>query len=108
MTTRQRFILVFGNILGIYLADMTGLTEAIIEEKRLMHIPVLGLIYFLASIFIFITYRENLDDKIEKELALKIHKQNETALMMDNLQESLLIKSENKIDSINHNFLTLF
>jgi uncharacterized protein YaaW (UPF0174 family) len=68
----------------------------------------LGAIYFIIGLLIFITYRENLDEKIEKELALKVYKQNETALMMDNLQESLLIKSENKIDSLNHNFLTLF
>lgn len=79
-----------------------------IEEKRLLHIPVLGIVYALLGLLIFIGYRENLDDKIEKELSKKIHKQNETALMIDNLQESLLIKSENKIDSLNHNFLTLF
>jgi hypothetical protein len=87
--------------LGIFTADMQVLTDEIIKEKRLFSIPILGMIYFFLGLLIFITYRENLDDKIEKELALKIHKQNETALMMDNLQESILIKSDNKIDSLN-------
>jgi hypothetical protein len=45
-----------------------------IEEKRLFHVPALGAIYFFLGLLVFITYRENLDDKIEKELALKIHK----------------------------------
>jgi hypothetical protein len=45
-----------------------------IEEKRLFHIPTLGMVYFFLGIMIFLSYRESLDDKIEKELALKVHK----------------------------------
>jgi hypothetical protein len=45
----------------------------------------LAFIYFVFGACIFVSYRENLDESIEKELALKVHKQNETALMMDNL-----------------------
>ena len=43
-----------------------------------------------------------------KELSLKMYKQNETVIVMNNLQESILIKSEDKIDFMNQNFVGLF
>ena len=36
--------------------------------------PALAVIYVFIGLIVFLTYRENIDDKLEKELALKIHK----------------------------------
>ena len=37
-----------------------------------------------------------------------MYKQNETVIMMNNLQESILIKSQDKIDFMNSNFVSQF
>ena len=42
------------------------------------------------------------------EFARKLHMQNETSLMLNNLQEAIIIKSEHKIDYMNENFVGLF
>ena len=96
------------NMVFIFLASEFPQSDLAIKDKGMSNKGSLAFIYFVLGSCIFVSYRENLDESIEKELALKVHKQNETALMMDNLQEALLIKSENKIDSINQNFLILF
>jgi len=74
------------NILCIFLASEFPQSELAIKDKGLTDSKSsLVFIYFILGACIFVSYRENLDESIEKELALKVHKQNETALMMDNL-----------------------
>ena len=68
----------------------------------------LGISYFCLGLLLVFINRERLNEKIEKEFTMKLHKQYENSIMIENLQESILIKSENKIDSFNFNFLTLF
>ena len=64
--------------------------------------------YILVGIYLYYLQKDNLNEKMLKEFSLKIYKQNETVIMMNNLQESILIKSEDKIDFMNQNFVGLF
>ena len=42
------------------------------------------------------------------EFARNMHRQNETSVMLNNLQEAIMIKSDHKIDYMNENFVELF
>ena len=43
--------------------------------------------------------------KVVKEMSKKIYSQMETTIVLNNLQESIIIKSDQKIEFVNHNFI---
>ena len=61
--------------------------------------------YILWGCFACIVCRDDLNDKVVKEMSKKIYSQMETTIVLNNLQESIIIKSDQKIEFVNHNFI---
>ena len=91
----------------LYIGDLIGIPDDQWNQIYISREYMFG-VYCVTGVFIFIANQDNLNDKMVKELSMKIHKQNENVIVMNNLQESIFIKSEHKIDFMNQNFISLF
>ena len=107
MNDRQLFCLVFLLIILQAVSIRLGFDEYKQFEK--MWGGYFLIVYsILATTFLNFSKYLSVNQHVLEQFSYRMYKQIETAIVMNNLQESILIKSDKKIDIMNANFIETF